>query len=239
MFSDLNESEPSNQEIIHLNQVFNLFEPELTSSSIQEMFHLNTEMYRSKRTLNTRELLPNFPIEVVTIPSKGRKGSVITPFNPELGYQIDNNDFNIDARLKKHRDNKTTFDEFVDFSQASLWLQIRKAEENVLIKPVKRFSFNMEHKSREYKPEYKPILGKMRLQVFFPNLSFEAAPYLGVKDGYPELNFHRFYPLDTGPLVPKELTDFSSFMLSEGLEILVPSDKEKLAQIRGRFVFIN
>ncbi|HKC14486.1 MAG TPA: hypothetical protein VKC89_00760 [Patescibacteria group bacterium] len=139
--------------------------------------------YKSKFLLRTEflpeiELTPDAFNYDKTDSSEEDSTTPITPFDPESGYIIDEQDFNSQEREKK------TIQESGAIESSPLWLTIRSED----------YSLNAEHLD---------LVRRLRLQLFFPNnLSFESNPSEDFIRDALAIHFNSFYPLDTGPLAP-------------------------------------
>lgn len=148
----------------------------------------------------------------------GHKGHVMTPFQPELGYQITQEDFSIGGRWQK---TARLGMENIDFNQNPLSLEINCGN-------INEVSLRCPH---DYSEVALRTIRNLRLQFYFPTSSFEARAWLpALASG--TILFEHFYPLDLGPMPVDN-------RLYEGLNIFVPSDLDKLQQIAARFVLID
>ena len=75
------------------------------------------------------------------------------------------------------------------------------------------------------------LLRRLRNLVSFPESRFEARPDETMLNKG-EIHFVDYYPTDSGPLPTTE----NNSDVREGFSLYLPSDPEKLAQIRARFV---
>lgn len=169
----------------------------------------------------------------------------LTPFDPEIGYQIDQRDLTLGGRKKKLEDLMSLEEvKLVALPKAPLWLQIDSADRNNLIK-VLRSKAGGESKEDEVPQEILNLLKKIRVEASFPNGQFVSEPlldlpfkdYLGLDV---MLDFNSFYPEDTGPLpttghLPtREQYDGSyvaDILCEKGLAIHLPDAPEKLSQV--------
>ena len=145
------------------------------------------------------------------------KGLSITPFNPEIGYQIDSEDLNQESRRKKTLRQLEELEKLIDYDQA--------------------FVLSIECLDLEEKTLYE----KLRVLVRFPSGFYEAKSNTFYDDntGKPvAVAFGQFYPVDAGPL-PGVFLESDRVLLGRkwsGFWIYLPNDLEKLKQIRMQFV---
>lgn len=194
---------------VTLNKEFKLFDPRFTIlDHKQEMF--GGKKYVSQRALR-RDKIPDLKFDAENNPAHLEKILAFTPFNPEEGYQLDERDMKKEERNKK----------IIDFDTRK-YIGQRFANSYLTVE------------SHGIDPNLHEALSLLRLQLFPPGLSFEGKP----REDYLEKGafiFTHFYPLDTGELPGRIKTN--RYSLREGLILAVPSDLEKLEQIRARFVF--
>ena len=161
------------------------------------------------------------PFDIYAIPSRTNKANAITPFNQQLGYQIDPDDLNIDMRVIKH-ESLVKKGDHIDFSKAPNYIEFRNLFSNINV-PISQTMLNL----------FKTI----RLYAFFPTSKYESKPNERLLKTLSELKgllFNSFYPVDVVPLPKGNIPP--SLILHEGLNLYVPSDPEKLSQIRATFV---
>jgi hypothetical protein len=142
---------------------------------------------------------------------------VITPFNPDEGYQIDSNDFSIELRKEKLSKLKAK-----DTPSSPLVLGIQYC-------PNKTFNLLSV-------PDYEAVFKSLRVLIDFQNgIKLEGKHDKFILQGG-ELSFsEEFYPTDTGELsVDKTLEDMG--LMTRGLQIALPSDLELLSTIDGKFI---
>lgn len=245
------QEQPKAERIIQLGEEFHPFDPKYVQKKIHsskyakleggiphiEVFYsprivLDLEnKYRVSSTVSAQYGLPYYHDGPV-----GRlhqdygalaKHNVLTPFDPKSGYQINSQDFNIAHRIDKVR--------------RAISKQVRREQQyrNVDV-PLKLFA----PASTEF-PFKLPLnmIEALKMQVFFGEKSFEAAvgPGITAASGY-TFYFDVFYPTDKGPLSTTNKGDRLDTLedtglgLREGLYIFLPSDSEKLSQIRAKFV---
>lgn len=150
----------------------------------------------------------------------------LTPFDPELGYQITTEDLTLESRMKKLQEIEEKLPE--DYvkkinEKAPLGLRIANT--------IYGFDSRTDLDSDQIL-----ALKKINLQIRVGGMRLEGK---NQKDaGFFEYN--SFYPFDTGPL-PTDPTQnrysnrITRAMTSEGLPLLLPEDPKKLEQIRMKF----
>ncbi len=230
------EKESSKPEIVTINQDFQIFDPRRTvqtrvSGILRKPGHL------SMVTLN----IPGLPLTPFKFTANNygiEKAYCVTPFDRDIGYPIDQDDLDPQSRIDKYkRLGKSLFKNLSMTSQnANLDVysysnDMRLEDEPSILRHPSLSRFNALQTN---------ILQNLRLQLFFPEGSFESR--LKVKE--PEsgdLYFGLFYPVDTGPLqVPdnyKVDIDGSEIVITDGYLLHVPSeDIDLLQQIKGRFL---
>lgn len=197
------ETNQSKPEIIKLNQEFQPF-----NSKFDEGIILKTDF------------LPD--IKFVTslgTPNQSFKYQVLAPFNPDAGYIITEDDFEIEKRRDKFL--KQVDDLTRSETEGELCLGAYP-EDN---------SFFPDNSGIEMPG--KENMERLRLQLFFPNnLSFEGKP-----DIYECIFFMGFYPLDTGEL-PKGRANAGGHFLPDAFYLVLPDNINLLQQIRAKFVLV-
>lgn len=235
MDSTPEQKEPTKPEVINLNQEFLLFDPNSTLGSTD---------YRlvSSIILDTGSL-PGIPIHVNAKRNHEYKFRIITPFDPEEGYQITQEDLTPETRVEKwKRVVQSTLVSSVDMEKAPLGLHVAAEDISELNKLGLCITYpdpdNPDVSHFKFKPEVEALLKRLRLLLFFPNSTFEAKPVQLLGDLGDELAFWDFYPLDAGPL-PKPPYLVVNQHTPEGYHLQLPSDPEKLRQIRARFILVD
>ena len=206
--------QPKQERIVSLGEEFKPFQLDRTEIIKRKIGY----DFNSLLKLNIKDGL-QFDFRFLSMSDRGLKAMGITPFDPELGYQIDSDDLTLDTRIKKFRNLMDTGD-YIDFSKASNVI--------VVMHLLSRDDIPISHSMLD-------LLKKLRLYVFFPTSRYESKYW----DNYLEPStdakgpwLSHFYPLDTGPLP----TDIIQPYMNSGLKLYVPADLEKLSQIRARFV---
>lgn len=164
----------------------------------------------------------------------------VTPFAPEKGYQITQEDYNHEAREKKLKamhDQSALMIEGDDEFPLSFWVS---APHDLLVdRGLGIFEDDNEFSFKFNSPIHENFLRRLRLQVSFPTwLRYEARPdYTSLVDEG-NLHFHLFYPLaltpteEPGPLA-------SEYGTRGGVEILLPETFVDLSKIQARFILAD
>lgn len=155
----------------------------------------------------------------------------IAPFDPELGYQIDSEDMNTDSRIQKHlrlyHDAKPR--NSIDKQKAPYFLHVWSGSTRKLLS------------KRNVSQESIALLNRLRILIIFPRSSFEARSQYRDEDD--PIEFRDYYPVDSGPIptpfpYSREHITFDH-VIREGFFLKLPSDPEKLAQIRAKFALVD
>lgn len=157
----------------------------------------------------------------------------MTPFDPEIGYQIDSEDLKLDSRQRKTERLKNELEKVIDFSKAPLFLNIQAHDTT-----LNELGLNEEDEAvrlrYKFSEEMLDLLNRLRVLVSFPEGLYAARSWK-TRLSLGGIDFRFFYPGDSGPLPIKS----ESFGLFEGFHLFLPSDPEKLSQIRARFVMVE
>lgn len=234
--------QPKPERVVSLGEEFQPFDPRYLKREYRREI---PREFRSEIVLNTENGL-KIHIDINTYGLKRIKGRAITPFEPELGYQIDSEDLKLESRLAKIERLKTQLEQDIDFVKAPLLLSIYMSDSDYTL--LYEWGLNKEQIA-EYRKEIPKLLRKLRILISFPTSRFEARAnenqHLNITD------WSLFYPIDSGPLptseppIPlarkleiPEIGESFPFILDigEGFSLFLPSDLQKLAQIRARFV---
>lgn len=228
-------------EVIHLDQEFQPINPTRVLLDRVGECHV--------RFLLESGILPIFTVQIY-IQDFGEgylKTGAFTPFHPEAGYLVTDEDFYPQARRRK-----TERMELLGIPAIDYRLATKELNGEIEADELKRREF-ITPDGRNLKPEVLTTLKRLNLQFSFPSGTYESRPNstyfdpellemgrsllkLGYKAGEepPEdpyaVDFDNFYPLTRGPLSAYGDDD------STGLKLLVRSQMEELSQIRGKFV---
>lgn len=226
------ESQQPERRVINLGQEFHPFDPSESTVKIIE-----TTMgygFKSKIDLEIGEY-PNLKIPI-NIKAKDRdylatKEQGVTPFNPELGYIIDNKDYSLEERQLKMQSLREK-DQLIDSEEAPFELDI-KADDDLL----REYGFTKKKSlfRNEFKIDILHILRKIIVQVkFMGEDCFEARPYDPYLATMARLFFDEFYPQKTGRFPTRDFTSDPDLQ-KEGVFIYLPRDRTRLKQIRIKF----
>lgn len=154
------------------------------------------------------------------------------PFEPELGYRVDERDFTAEARGKKLKEQEK--------QAKKIKLKARPTFQPLMVDMILENLEQEEEIERRMKSlmrlnkRVRPYLESLRCQTFVAGQAYEAMPDLS--SGFVSLSgirliFCYFYPLDTGPLASRETT----WRLYPGQWLALPLDPQKLATLEMRF----
>lgn len=227
--AETKENQPKPIREIQIGQDFHPFDPAYTTQNISGLGHKQS---KSSIVLNIESNL-KIPININTYASRTQKGHAITPFDPALGYQIDSEDLELERRLAKTKRLEDELRQNIDFAKAPLHISVWSDGDL-----LHELGLNKKHKLSGYQfsQEMSDLLRRLRLLVYFPKSKFEAKPWETSLD-LGGIYFREFYPIDSGPL-PTSKT-YRGSGPQEGFSLFLPSDPEKLAQIRARFVMVE
>jgi hypothetical protein len=216
---------------LQLGQRFQVF-PQASTEPIPRLPGWGYEAvpkYEAKAVLRVEELAP-LPITFSALPTWKDRTQAFAPFAPALGYHITVEDFDPTTRAEKLAAMVAAGMSDIPGNSLELGAGIPKEE-------AIRLGLQEPHPTLDctrYTPEAFEVLAALRFQLFFPGgIGLEAAPdphQLAVG----EVSFmDGFYPFDFGPLpIPRGYRH----LLSEGLQVAVPSEPNVLQQIKARFV---
>ena len=206
------ETQQIQAEIIRIGQRFNLFKPERT---LEDDFG-----FRSKINLATGSFMSR--VTVIAERFEQRRSGPISryfhPFNPEEGYQITQENFELQTTIEKHRkldiSGKRPFKKYL-----IPWFNSLRDDE-----AVNAHLYNEALGKKIFKPEILEELKRIRLQLFFPTNTHEGKPDGGMLGGG-HITIWQFLPpgIDSLPF--------------EELNIAVP--EEKLYQMEGEFILVH
>lgn len=227
-------------EEITLGQLFDVFPPDKCEvNTYKDLLHVE------RRFALVTDVLPRLPMKFLASHAHmWRKGEVYLPFNPELGSSFNEAETNIDQRARKLISETQGAD--LDNNIVGLVFDARGLEEELF-----KLGVTKSPDSDTVKPELGPLVSRLRLQVYFPDSSFEGQPFdLELKRGSrttsPSLYFDSFDPLEKQPSAsapperpPKGFYSTPIQLLTAGKRICLPPELEKLGQIKARFVMVD
>ena len=141
-------------------------------------------------------------------------GVSIDPFT--RGFSFNNEDVIEEERVLKYKRNQSS--------------QITKVGFPTLAVESYKHNSDDKHRMRILSPEdslYGKVLDRLRLQIGFPDLEFEALP------NAPKVRFYSFFPFETGPLPTGGVVG-----LAGGYHVRLP-EGEPLPLVRGRLYFTD
>ncbi len=218
------ELDAAGREIIRLDARFPLFLPDRTTNH-RDPEGDYPEIARDESTvmLDTEGLLPRIPMAFATWGVWKTKGFSIVPFEPEIGYQVDMDDYSTVSRQKKMQQRLDS----EELKQHPLMLVAHDSTEM-----MEESGVTLGNEEYFFRPDVWSAVRSLRFNVDFPSgMRLESRPERRkLREG--RILFDRFYPVDSGPMPPTVLMpDFHS----DGLMVAVPSDRHALEQIRGSF----
>lgn len=229
--------QPKPERIVKLGEEFQLFNPIQVSKTISG--------FGSSIVLNIDNKL-EIPLSIgaedlTKLPGlEGLREEFLFPFGPdEEGYRIDPADFDVDTRREKRkRLGKNFLQEAIDVNKNSFKLDIGVSDDE-----LKKLGLNIARATEggefELSEEELDLLKRLRILIMTPKGGiFDARPDpIGLADPADPKNINIFfvdyYPVDFGPLATST-EDFSA-LAAEGFNLGLPSDIEKLSQIRAKF----
>ncbi len=204
-------------ETVQIGETFKLFVPNRTrtETSSGDYGYKGFPIFDSRVSLGTKGFLPKLPVLAHAFPAYKNRAQAFAPFFPEDGYQVTSQDLDKNTRLNKKADLIRFNSEDILSSPLLLGVYLERDEPD---------------RANKLTEEELRFLQQLRLQVFFPNgLRFEARSKDIRENG--DASFHDgYYPIDSGPLAPVP------HLYTEGLQIAVPGDLEKLQQIEAMFL---
>ncbi len=216
------ELQSKSERVIALGEEFQPFDPKYATPNI---------IYHDKPSIQLKiDDNLKIPIRISAYICHAQKINSITPFEPELGYIIDSEDLNLESRLVKIRRLDKELRQDIDFGKAPLNLSIGSGGSMLNELGLNREGLLYGY---EFSQEMLDLFKRLRILIFFPESRFEARPKLDRG----EISFQDYYPIDARPLPIPET--YSTLDPREGFSLLLPSDPEKLAQIRARFVMVE
>ncbi len=236
---EINKSEASKQERgVQLADTFKLFETSYVERS-EEGLRVNL--------LILTESIPPVPLEVYARRVEEATSLYgITPFDPEMGYQITKEDATFETRKKKvvelsEKGGKSITD------VAPLWLTFNSSGED-----LERAGF-VTKRMRVWdggileapfftakSQEYYDFLKSLRVKVSFPSGKvYESKPdgsCFQPKREILNLRFANFYPVEIGPLAILSAQDTGTIPRHEGLEVFLPDKTKDLSRIETSII---
>ncbi len=213
---------------VQLGETFLLFDTTRNYADIRYGDDGSFGGIKSSLRLETR-LLETLHISITTPPYIIERHSVITPFNREQGYPLDKDDLTLRSRQAKISKFKREHPETIE----GLYLFVFVTYEDMSLHGMMRAFLDDGTPAREVAF----ILHRLFLTLAFPNgSSFTARAWSNTNRLF--LLFDRFFPADTGPLPQLGSAQNAENDRSEGFNLLVPFDLEKLKTIKAKFLFL-
>jgi len=219
-------------QIVHPGETFPLFHLARSGTTIRYADDGSFGAIASRIRLQIGHFDP-LNISIATAPYALQRAAVITPFDRNQGYPLDQ----VDLRLRNRYEKVASMNRelakivegmglvvFVAFEDLPLYSMLRSLQENG---------------SSLLSQEIISLLEHVFLTLTFPGgSSFSARALYNSNRLF--LLFRTFFPTDTGPLpvgdpVPTELGPLS---IEEGFRVLLPFDLEQVQTIRAKFLLL-
>lgn len=240
--SSKEEQQPNDLSEKKLDEWFHPFDKNESPVYKSKMGNLSTEVFFNDLS---DKLGNHFFIIPMGSGFRSRVKDVFTPFKPDYGYQVTNEDQQLESRIAKGKleeQNKIIDDYKYAYGRPKFTFMLHDLYKKGGIEKAK---------------ELWPFIQRFRLQIQFPGSPadvkrtdpewhtttiFEARPntYDFGKDRL--ISFKMFYPLDTGPLPSADPEEEKDYMQSDeptvGLGFKLPDDLEKLEQIKIKLILL-
>lgn len=217
---------------VHPGEVFPLFDSARNGTDIRYTDNGTFGGIASRIRLQTGLLTP-LNISIAAAPYALQRVAVLTPFDRQRGYPLDQKDFSPRSRYKKIASMKHELAEIVE----GLSLVAFTARESLSpYNPINAFQENGEPYPSQ---EIVSLLKCLFLTLTFPNgSSFTSRAVVNTKQL--AVLFQTFFPTDTGPLpvegpVPAEL---ETLHIEEAFRLLLPFDAQEVQTIHAKFLFL-
>lgn len=193
--------------------------------------------------------LGNLSVSIVAAPYTKERSAVLTPFDRDQGYPLDQDDLFVHRRAAKMHALKREGAGNLQGLYLFAFVTHESVAENILVQTF------LQEISQIQESKQTTQLHRLFLTLKFPGgASFTAQAQLNTQ--HPFLLFRTFFPSDTGPLPhvghlssptrPISPASRSSSCQSqeqehdrtEGFDLLVPFDLEKLQTIKAQFLFL-
>jgi len=193
--------------------------------------------------------LGNLPLSMVAAPYTKERSAVLTPFDREQGYPLDQDDLFVQRRVAKVHKMKRELAGTIQGLYLFVFVAYESVTENSLVQAFLQENFQAQES------EQTAQLRRLFLTLKFPGgASFTAQVQLNTQHTF--LLFRTFFPSDTGPLPrvgglpspsqhispePRTTSGQSQEQghdRTEGFDLLVPFDLAKLQTIKAQFFFL-
>jgi hypothetical protein len=186
-------------------------------------------------------------LSLIASPYTKERSAVLTPFERDQGYPLDQEDLSGQRRAAKMHRMKRELAGTIQGLYLFAFVTYESVEENALIQAF------LQESSQIQESEQAARLRRLFLTLKFPGgASFTAQAQVHTQQTF--LLFRTFFPSDTGPLprVGKLLSSPQPFLSehagdsgqgqrldrTEGFDLLMPFDLAKLQTIRAQFLFL-
>jgi hypothetical protein len=204
--------------MIEIGKSFQLFQPDRTNSA--------RSGFESKAALQVDTYV--FPVTISATPGTSRRMSALVPFHPELGYSLDKRDFTLstrEAKIEAEYDQPPSEEIFHPEAPLALAIDVFSVP---LVWREERLAF----------PEKNAIKDVLFL-LSTPSMQVASRPRIWqiVSD---RVDFSRFFPTDVGEDLPIHPTKvYYGIGMTRTFVVFLPNDRQKLAQLKGRFLFMK
>jgi hypothetical protein len=231
---------------VQLEEKFLLFDTARNGTQIRHSDYGAFESLKSSIRLETG-LLNVLNISIATAPYVRERYYVLTPFQREHGYPLDKDDLAFASRLAKINKRKLELAEAVEGLYLFAFVAYEDMAYNGSLQAL------VQEDGRTVKKEI--ATHHLFLTLAFPNgASFTARALFNTGPLF--LLFSKFFPTDTGPLPKVGITRFAATKTehgreviidfntdkgedrSEGFDLLLPFDLEKLKTVQAKFLFL-
>lgn len=244
------EEQQSEGREIRLNEEFDLFPPNATS--VYELAH-GLKLINSEIILAIEDGEQAFPLPLTAAarPRTTYQYPILafTPFAAEGSYLVDQRDFDPQQRARK-------IEPYTYRSQHHISSSNFFVVDTGRIDAMRKLGI-IEGDSMDFTPQVRAVISRLRLVVNTPlvretegeeeenefqadGIALEAYPYLS--NGSATVEFSQFHPLDFGPMASVEGVKLPRLNIgvvvgaASNLAILLPTELDKLASIRGKFM---
>jgi hypothetical protein len=216
-------------QMVHPGETFPLFHLARNGTTIRSTDDGSFGGMASRIRLHTGFIDP-LNLSIVAAPYVLPRAEVITPFNPTLGYPLDQEDFSWRSRYKKISSMKDELAEMVEGLGLVVFASYAELPFYQMMRAVRE----------EGSPPLAPEIAFLLKRVFL-TLTFASGPSFTAQAVYQSsqlfLLFSTFFPTDTGPLPVGAAisTELESVSAAEGFRVLLPFNVEQVQTLQAKF----
>lgn len=216
-------------QIVHPGETFPLFHPARNGTTIRSTDDGSFGGMASRIRLHTGFFDP-LNLSIVAAPYILPRAEVITPFNPTLGYPLDQEDFSWRSRYKKITSMKDELAEMVEGLGLVVFASYAELPIHQMMRAVRV----------EGAPPLAPEIAFLLKRVFL-TLTFASGPSFTAQAVYQSsqlfLLFRTFFPTDTGPLPvgTSVATELEPLSVAEGFRVLLPFNVDQVQTLHAKF----